>query len=378
MRRPLSFLALALIVQSLSAKPRDSRSTYQEIEKGVALSAQDAAKLEERLAKKAGDEEARLQLLAYYAQPPAGMDLEAVKAARAKHIFFLIENDPKEGMGLFNIATGIHRINCQGDPLADSAAFERSKELWLIAVQKNPESVEVRRGAVDAIQFCEPERAEKMLLESGDEVALGRLYAAAVLGITGDSYKNNDPVGTDSAFRERPFARKARQALERATSKELLTAAAVSLLGRGAMLWADGKLDWDYTPLGNKLLEKAKAADPDALRLYTAPTLLPARGEHPPATLRIGGNVQASKLVQKIAPAYPPAARGQGIQGTVQMNALIGLDGKILRLQVVAGPPELIPASLQAVRQWEYKPTLLNGKPCYVITRIDVNYTLSQ
>jgi hypothetical protein len=60
------------------------------------------------------------------------------------------------------------------------------------------------------------------------------------------------------------------------------------------------------------------------------------------------------------------------------MTALIGLDGKVLYLHPEGGPTELIPASLEAVRHWEYRPTLLNGKPCYVITRIDVNYTLSQ
>jgi hypothetical protein len=55
---------------------------------------------------------------------------------------------------------------------------------------------------------------------------------------------------------------------------------------------------------------------------------------------------------------------------------LIGLDGKILYAHANSGPAELIPASVEAVRQWEYKPTLLNGKPCYVQTLIDVNYTL--
>jgi protein TonB len=58
------------------------------------------------------------------------------------------------------------------------------------------------------------------------------------------------------------------------------------------------------------------------------------------------------------------------------MSALLGLDGAVLRLRVERGPQELIPAAAEAVRQWVYKPTLLNGKPSYIITLIDVNFTL--
>ena len=95
-------------------------------------------------------------------------------------------------------------------------------------------------------------------------------------------------------------------------------------------------------------------------------------------TIRVGGGVQAANLVQQPSPRYPPDARARHIQGVVKMTALIGLDGKVLYLRPENGPPELVPASLEAVRQWEYKPTMLNGKPCYVVTRIDVNYTLSE
>ena len=114
------------------------------------------------------------------------------------------------------------------------------------------------------------------------------------------------------------------------------------------------------------------------MMLLSLPTNLPARGERPPVIIRVGGNVQAKNLIRKVVPHYPQSARDQGIQGTVEMTALIGLDGRILYLRQENGPVELIPASLEAVRQWEYRPTMLNGKPSYVLTRIDVNYTLSQ
>ncbi len=73
---------------------------------------------------------------------------------------------------------------------------------------------------------------------------------------------------------------------------------------------------------------------------------------------------------QKVTPPYPVAAREQRIEGSVQMTALLGLDGTVLKLNVDSGPPELVDGSVRAALQWVYKPTLLNGKPCFVITRI--------
>ncbi|HBY59718.1 MAG TPA: energy transducer TonB, partial [Solibacterales bacterium] len=64
--------------------------------------------------------------------------------------------------------------------------------------------------------------------------------------------------------------------------------------------------------------------------------------------------------------------------GTVRFNAIIGRDGTIQNLTVVSGHPLLVPSALEAVKQWVYQPTLLNGEPVEVITQIDVNFTLSQ
>jgi hypothetical protein len=375
----LKYIVLGVVfLSSLDAHPRDARTTFDLLKKGNSLSASDAEKLEKQLKKNADDEEARIVLLSYYSGPPAGLDIPLVKAARARHILWLIENDPKDGLGLFKVVTGVYRLHCTGDNLADPEAVGSASELWLQMMKKNPGDEDVRNGAVALIEYCSPEQAEQILMEAHDKSGLGGLYATAVLGITGKSYVNNDSVGSDPALQESPFAQKARRILEEAKEKELLVTAASTLLRDGANLWADGKLDWDYTPLGNDLLDRARVAAPDAMMLLTLPTKLPARGERPPVIIRVGGNVQAKNLIRKVVPHYPPSARDLGIQGTVEMTALIGLDGRILYLGQENGPAELIPASLEAVRQWEYKPTMLNGKPFYVLTRIDVNYALSQ
>ena len=88
--------------------------------------------------------------------------------------------------------------------------------------------------------------------------------------------------------------------------------------------------------------------------------------------------MQANNIVTKVTPLYPPMAKQARIQGTVRFNALIGRDGTVQNLQLVTGHPLLVAASQEAVRQWVYRPTLLNGEPAEVATVIDVNFTLSE
>jgi len=97
-----------------------------------------------------------------------------------------------------------------------------------------------------------------------------------------------------------------------------------------------------------------------------------------PQRIRVGGNVQAANLIRKVTPVYPPLAKQARVQGTVRFTAIIGKDGTIQNLQLVSGHPLLVAAAQEAVKQWQYKPTLLNGEPVEVVTQIDVNFTLSQ
>jgi TonB family protein len=103
-----------------------------------------------------------------------------------------------------------------------------------------------------------------------------------------------------------------------------------------------------------------------------------AEGPLPPSLIRVGGNVQSTKLVSQARPTYPAAAKEQRIQGVVRLQAVIAKDGTVKSLDVISGDPALTQSALDAVRQWVYQPTLLNGEPVEVQTMIDVNYTLSQ
>jgi len=92
--------------------------------------------------------------------------------------------------------------------------------------------------------------------------------------------------------------------------------------------------------------------------------------------IRQGGNVQAAKLINRVTPNYPPLARQTRISGTVRLHAIIGKDGTVQSLTLESGHPLLVQAALDAVKQWRYQPTLLNGVPVEVDTTIDVIFSL--
>jgi len=98
----------------------------------------------------------------------------------------------------------------------------------------------------------------------------------------------------------------------------------------------------------------------------------------PTGPIRVGGNVQAARIVNRVQPIYPPLARQTRISGTVRLHAIISKDGTIQQLEVISGHPLLQQAALDAVRQWRYQPTLLNGEPVEVDTTIDVIFSLNQ
>jgi periplasmic protein TonB len=93
--------------------------------------------------------------------------------------------------------------------------------------------------------------------------------------------------------------------------------------------------------------------------------------------IRVSQGVTAGLVIKKVNPVYPPLARTARVQGSVLLAAVIGKDGTIQNLHVVSGHPLLQGAAMDAVRQWRYKPYILNGEPVEVDTQVTVNFTLS-
>ena len=98
----------------------------------------------------------------------------------------------------------------------------------------------------------------------------------------------------------------------------------------------------------------------------------------PPQSRMIGSDVMAANKIQTVIPVYPPLAKSARIQGVVKFVVTVGADGSVQDAQLVSGHPLLVQAAKDAVTQWIYKPTLLNGEPIAVQTTVDVNFTLSQ
>jgi len=82
-------------------------------------------------------------------------------------------------------------------------------------------------------------------------------------------------------------------------------------------------------------------------------------------------------IIKKVQPDYPPDAIEQHIQGVVVLKVNIDKQGNVYKVELISGHPLLAPAAIAAVRQWKYKPYLLNGTPVEVETQAQVNFTLS-
>jgi TonB family protein len=97
-----------------------------------------------------------------------------------------------------------------------------------------------------------------------------------------------------------------------------------------------------------------------------------------PQRIRQGGNVQQAMVISKVAPVYPAEAKDARIQGVVILETLISTEGRVSSVRVISGHPLLQQAAVDAVSQWMYKPTLLNGQPVEVVTTTTVNFSFQQ
>lgn len=103
-----------------------------------------------------------------------------------------------------------------------------------------------------------------------------------------------------------------------------------------------------------------------------SPPQRPAR----PDPIPVVSSLQASKLIYKVSPVYPDLARATRTAGTVELEAIIDEEGNVSNLAVVGGHPLLVEAAKEAVRQWKYSPTILNGEPVPVLARIRVTFRI--
>jgi TonB family protein len=97
-----------------------------------------------------------------------------------------------------------------------------------------------------------------------------------------------------------------------------------------------------------------------------------------PSRIRISQNVAGTQLINKVAPVYPAAAKLARVSGTVTLHVVTGTDGVVQRVEFISGPQLLVASAMDAVKQWRYKPTLLNGQPVEIDTTVVLDFDLSK
>jgi periplasmic protein TonB len=148
-----------------------------------------------------------------------------------------------------------------------------------------------------------------------------------------------------------------------------VTEAPVVSLPGGVSGATDGVVD----SIPNFTTSLPRGAVPATVTRDVPPAAAPAPTETP---RRIGGDVLEAKILNRVIPEYPAIARQMRLSGIVQLAGVIGRDGEVKSLQVISGHPVLVSAAIAAVKQWKYRPTLLNGRPVEVVAPITVNFTL--
>ena len=97
-----------------------------------------------------------------------------------------------------------------------------------------------------------------------------------------------------------------------------------------------------------------------------------------PTPVRVGGNIRAPRKIENVPPEYPQRLVEAGLQGKVVVEAVVGVDGRVVRTRALTmeAHPDFAKAAVEAVRQWRYEPTLLNGAPIEVVMTVTVDFSL--
>ena len=133
---------------------------------------------------------------------------------------------------------------------------------------------------------------------------------------------------------------------------------------------------WKYAP------SELNGQPVEVLLVATIPFKLSAAGQpqpmEPPQPMRVGGDIKEPRQIKRVEPVYPPEAIANKAEGSVIIEAVIGTDGSVVNAKALRATPGFEGVALDAVRQWQYTPTLLNGAPIEVLLVVTINFQLRQ
>ncbi len=230
----------------------------------------------------------------------------------------------------------------------------------------------MRRGhAVSTVQAVERQVAVQS--NPGDPAAgqLGVASASAALSPTPD-------VGSKPPANQQEQATAAKPSTKEPSEKDK-KAAEQPLLIRNIAVDQKPQQTQDATPAVAPQIAMANSQGGLPKNLMAGlPAPVPAKVTPPAQKLRVSSGVAEGQLIHQVSPKYPSQARQAHIQGTVALQAVIGKDGSVQGLRVLSGPPLLVPAAMEAVKEWRYKPFYLNGEASDADTQINVKFTLGE
>ncbi len=355
---------------------------------GAIVSSTQVLELEARVKKNPHDLDARAQLAGYYF-------MNAMAEPFKTNVIWLTEYHPESNVHETYPLTTIDQRN----PLLDSASYERLRSIWQRKAAENPANVDVLLHAARFLMFSDRELAERILADArtanpSDERPLRSLVSMYISSLTA-------PV--QSQFHAN--SQRVLSLLENSRDAELVgnVGSAIRPMEPVAVngqippdaLARFEEMNQTRRQLSTKLLERAVALDPQnpqwaqalddvksgrmqSIRAIPSSSSSTPASPAAPARISVGGAVQQSMLVDKVDPEYPPLARQARISGTVRFTVIIGKEGDVANVTLVSGHPLLVQSAVAAVKQYRYKPTLLNGQPVEVVTQVDVPFTLQQ
>lgn len=378
---PLVLAAAALTPEPQAPPPPPPPPGISSATAAQPVPAEEIARLEERLRSNPFDTEARMKLLFTYSK-----DNNA--EAMARHASFLVDNQPEESGAVIATQVLAGMVNRgMADPHRSEQELQRLAAVWRRHVSGRSNQAIVLSNAAQVLQMARDHFGDEDCLQRARRLEPGNprylrqlatLYAGALLNPRAET-----------------FATRVKAELDTTPDAELLLAVAEAVaptpLGVPAY-FKTAEQQREYVEstkrraaMAEKYLNRAQSlgaagdrVEPLRKRIAAALASKPEVNPEAPRRIVVGGGVQDRMLIEKVEPVYPPLAKEAQIQGTVRFSAVIDKDGHIKNLTLVSGHPLLVEAAQQAVQQWRYKPTLLNGEPVEVVTQIEVNFRLGE
>jgi hypothetical protein len=347
-----------------------------DLKAGESLEPGEAVRAEETLAKNPPDMDTRAKLIAYYASKVG--DKVENRSARLGHLMWLARNEPETDI----LGSPLVSVPGPGDPLQDEDGYRALGHVWLDQASGPGQSVAIVGNTTNFLRLMDPEAAERLLVplakKSDDaEVWLADVYALSGLGVRRVSLKTGSAILAGESLPADGFGLTARERLLSSTSNtRVLLAGLATVTAAGRSLAQAGHLPAGYSEFCQKLLQQGRSVYPDTSNsCETGPETWQDDFR---TALLTGGAAQSHLFVNSAAqPRYPEAAKAEGITGSAEFTAVIGIDGKLHELALLRAPLALYQSSRDAALRWKFKPALLNGKPVAVIATIVMDYALT-